>query len=105
VHFKNIRDRVLQDRRRREVLRTYCRVLRGERVPDNPQSLAQNTLTLARLVRRTPEGALSLSNRVYERVFGPEWFGGAAADLESGHSGRGRPPAFSDGAARRNSAV
>lgn len=73
VHFKYIRDRVLDDPRRRLVLRTYRHVLMGQPPGDNPQSLAQNALKLAGLVRRAPNGMLTTRNRVYDRIFGRAW--------------------------------
>lgn len=79
VHFQYIRDRVLQDPRRKEVLQIYRRTLRGEEPPDIPQSLAQNALKLAGLVRRTPGGTLDVRNRVYTRLFDEAWVGKALA--------------------------
>jgi hypothetical protein len=73
VHFKYIRDRVLKDPRRRVVLRTYGRVLDGQPPQDNPQSLAQNVLKLAGLIRRTPDGTLATRNRIYDRLFNRDW--------------------------------
>jgi formylglycine-generating enzyme required for sulfatase activity len=73
VHFKYIRDRLRQDPHARRVLLTYRRVLRGEPVPDNPQSLLHNALKLAGLVERGADGALAVRNPIYRRVFDDLW--------------------------------
>ena len=54
------------------MLRLYRDVLKGRRVEDEGQSLAQNQLKLSGLVK-ADGGALRVRNRIYERVFDAAW--------------------------------
>jgi tetratricopeptide (TPR) repeat protein len=73
VHFKYIRDRLSEDPRREHVLKEYLRIYRGQHVHDLPQSVFHTSLKLAGLVRRDESGSLRTRNRIYEKVFTPEW--------------------------------
>ena len=57
----------------RRLLQLYRRVREGKPVPDQPTSPLFAQLKLAGVVKATDEGRLAVRNRVYERVFTPEW--------------------------------
>ena len=74
ANLKFVRSRLTQGTRDlRAVLRTYQRVLAGERVEDKPASSIHASLKLAGVVRTDADGVLRPRNRIYERVFGHEW--------------------------------
>ena len=57
----------------RPVLKTYRRVLKGDRVEDQPTSPVQATLKLSGAVLAESSGELRIRNRVYETVFDSAW--------------------------------
>ena len=73
VHFVQI-ERFLQERVTdpQEVLDLYDRVLGGQRIREQP-SVAHLELKLSGLVRRAPDGMLTLNNRIYARLFDEVW--------------------------------
>jgi hypothetical protein len=70
---KYIRDRIREDPWRERVLKEYLRIYRGREVRDLPQSVVHTSLKLAGLVRCDESGSLRTRNRIYEKVFTPEW--------------------------------
>jgi thioredoxin 1 len=67
-----VRDKVLLDPDKRQLLTLYRRVYQGKKVVDNEQSIPQNRLKLSGLVV-TDNGALQVRNRIYRRVFDAAW--------------------------------
>lgn len=55
------------------MLEIYRDILSGKKVRDEERSIEKSQLKLSGLVKATPEGYLVIRNRIYERVFGPEW--------------------------------
>lgn len=53
--------------------RLYQKVLRGAQVPDQPAEPLYAELKLTGAVKVDDRGTLRIRNRVYERVFSPEW--------------------------------
>ena len=58
---------------KRRLLRLYLRVRQGKAVPDQPASSLFSQLKLAGVVKATDAGQLAVRNRIYERVFTPQW--------------------------------
>jgi WD40 repeat protein len=58
---------------KRRLLRLYLRVRQGKPVQDQPASPLFAQLKLAGVVKGTDAGQLTVRNRIYERVFSPEW--------------------------------
>jgi WD40 repeat protein len=54
------------------LLELYARIRRGRRVPDDETSPLVNVLRLSGVVR-VAGGCLKVRNRIYERVFDPDW--------------------------------
>ena len=72
TNLQFVRDSILNYPERREIFSVYRKLLRGEKVPDNKNSLVQNHLKLAGLTR-VQEGLLIVSNRIYSKVFDLRW--------------------------------
>jgi len=69
-----VRDRLLAGEKRRDLLALYRRVRTGKKpVPDDPLSSTQAALKLSGLVEVDARGRLTVRNRIYARVFDPEW--------------------------------
>ncbi len=72
THFKFIQSYLLGYPKLRRLLGLYRRVLRGKRVAADEQDPLQNRLRLAGVVR-VEEGRLRPRNRIYSRIFDPDW--------------------------------
>jgi hypothetical protein len=57
----------------RRLLRIYRRVREGQTIADDARSPDQNELKLAGILKPLPDGQLGVRNRIYERIFTPEW--------------------------------
>jgi WD40 repeat protein len=68
-----VRDRILRDKRRAELLRLYLRIVRGKHVTDDPRSPIHTALKLSGLVVARDGGMLTVRNRIYEQVFTKPW--------------------------------
>ena len=68
-----VRDRILRDKRRRDLLRLYLRIVRGKNVTDDPRSPLYSALKLSGLVVTRDGRILAIRNRIYERVFTDRW--------------------------------
>jgi hypothetical protein len=62
-------------REHKEVLAVYERVLRGEKVADDPRDPVANTLRLSG-VATVSVGYFRIRNKIYYRVFGRDWLAG-----------------------------
>jgi AAA-like domain len=73
-NLRFVRDRLTNyGRPRRDVLRLYEQIRRGETVQDMPLSPTHNALKLSGVVVTTRDGTLRTRNRIYERLFTVEW--------------------------------
>jgi AAA domain-containing protein len=63
------------------VLRVYRDILSEVSVEDRERSIEHSQLKLSGLVKVTPEGRLTVRNRIYARVFGAEWVEAQLAEL------------------------
>jgi LysM repeat protein len=72
TNLQFVRESVLYAPDRKENLSLYKKVLEEKEVRDNKNSVAQNHLKLAGLVR-VEEGRLVVNNRIYARVFDLAW--------------------------------
>jgi hypothetical protein len=70
---------------REELLDIYGKILSGKPVQDDDRSLAKSRLKLSGLVKVTAAGQLRVRNRIYGRVFGPQWAG-----ISTSRQGRSR---------------
>jgi WD40 repeat protein len=68
-----VRDRILRDKRRADLLKMYLRVVRGKNVTDDPRSPIHSALKLSGLVVPRDGGLLTVRNRIYEQVFTERW--------------------------------
>jgi WD40 repeat protein len=74
TNLKHTRARLEQPSpEKRRLLRLYLRVRQGKTVPDQLASPLFSQLKLAGVVKATDAGQLAVRNRIYERVFTPEW--------------------------------
>jgi hypothetical protein len=74
ANLKFVRSRLTQGTSDlRAALRTYQQVLAGKSVQDKPASSIHASLKLAGVVRTDAGGHLRPRNRIYQRVFGPDW--------------------------------
>jgi formylglycine-generating enzyme required for sulfatase activity len=71
-NLKFVQDRLLTHPQREALLKLYRRVLGRRPVPDDAQSLLQNQLKLAGLVK-AEGGILRVRNEIYRRVFTRAW--------------------------------
>ena len=67
-----VRDFILNQGNRRNVLNTYRQVLRGKEVADKERSTAINQLKLSGLVK-TEDGYLQNRNEIYRQLFDEQW--------------------------------
>jgi len=72
TNLQFVRDNVLNYPERRVILSLYKKLLRGDQVRDNKNSLPQNHLKLSGLAR-VEDGKLVVSNKIYRRVFDQRW--------------------------------
>ncbi len=72
TNLQFVRDSVLNHPDRKDILSVYKKILQGKEVRDNKNSVSQNHLKLAGLVR-VDDGRLVASNRIYARVFDAAW--------------------------------
>jgi len=68
-----VRDRVHESRDREKLLRVYRQVLSGRPVPDEERDPVKSQLKLVGLLHATPQGRLTVRNRIYEMVFDAGW--------------------------------
>jgi hypothetical protein len=68
-----VRDRILRDKRRAELLRLHLRIVRGKAVIDDPRSPIHTALKLSGLVVPRDGGVLTVRNRIYEQIFTERW--------------------------------
>lgn len=79
---------IQQSKHRGEMLSVYQDILSGKRVRDEERSIEKNYLKLSGLVKATPEGYLVTRNRIYEGVFGRQWFKSQGVEPELPRVGR-----------------
>jgi len=58
-----------------KMLQVYREILSGKKVPDEERSIVKSQLKLSGVIKATSAGYLRVRNRIYERVFGPQWAG------------------------------
>ncbi len=66
-HLRTIRDRLLKNKHRQELLELYLKILQGEKIPTH-DSIAQRELFLSGLIIPY-QGQLQVANRIYQEVF------------------------------------
>lgn len=67
-----VRDRLLKSPKRRQLLTLYRRIYSGKAVIENSQSVEQNQLKLAGLIK-SEDGTLEVRNKIYRAVFNLAW--------------------------------
>lgn len=67
-----VRDRLLKSPKRRQLLTLYRRIYSGKAVVENSQSVEQNQLKLAGLIKGEDE-TLQVRNKIYRTVFNLAW--------------------------------
>ncbi len=72
VNLKFVRDNIIDNKQRDQLLTLYCQVYQGEVVLENVQSEAENQLKLFGLVR-AEQGRLQVRNEIYHQVFNLAW--------------------------------
>jgi uncharacterized delta-60 repeat protein len=73
-NLKFVRDRLTQSGANlRKVLQTYGKVAACKPVKDMPASSVHAALKLSGVVKPDEHGTLQVRNRIYERVFNPDW--------------------------------
>ncbi|MEO7840717.1 MAG: SUMF1/EgtB/PvdO family nonheme iron enzyme [Anaerolineales bacterium] len=73
TNLRSIRDQTKNNPYLAKMLRIYKRLLANQQVLADEQSVEQNELKLAGLVKTTPQGALQVRNRIYRDIFGENW--------------------------------
>jgi multiple sugar transport system substrate-binding protein/sn-glycerol 3-phosphate transport system substrate-binding protein len=72
TNLKFVQDRILANDRKTDLLKLYRKVLRGKDIEDDGQSLLQNQLKLAGLVK-VESDILCIRNKIYRRAFNESW--------------------------------
>jgi signal transduction histidine kinase len=70
-HLRTVRDRLLKNVHRQELLELYLRILQGERIPHRDSPI-ERELFLSGLIK-VNQGQLQVSNRIYQEVFNLDW--------------------------------
>ena len=73
INLEFVRNRILEDKHSRKLLRLYRAIYQNAKVLDDPLSPIHSSLTLSGLVVPGDGGALAVRNRIYERVFTDQW--------------------------------
>jgi formylglycine-generating enzyme required for sulfatase activity len=73
TNLRSIRDQTKNNPHLAKMLRIYKRLLANQQVMADEQSIEQNELKLAGLVKTTPQGILQVRNRIYRYIFGENW--------------------------------
>lgn len=73
TNLRSIRDQTKNNPYLAKMLRIYKRLLANQQVVADEQSIEQNELKLAGLVKTTPQGILQVRNRIYRNIFGENW--------------------------------
>ena len=68
-----VRDRILRDKRRGDLLRLHLRILRSNNITDDTRSPIHTALKLSGLVIARDGRVFTIRNRIYERVFTERW--------------------------------
>lgn len=72
-NLTSVRDRILRDKRKGELLRLYLRIMQSKKVAADPRSLIHTALNLSGLVVVRDGEVLNIPNRIYELVFSERW--------------------------------
>jgi len=75
TNLQRVADYIQGSQYREEMLQLYREILSGKQVRDDERSIVKSQLKLSGVVKATPKGYLRVRNRIYERVFGPQWAG------------------------------
>jgi AAA-like domain/His Kinase A (phospho-acceptor) domain len=70
-HLRTIRDRLLKQKNRQELLELYLEILEGKTIPYQDSSI-QRELFLSGLIT-IDQGQLQVANRIYQEVFHADW--------------------------------
>ena len=75
TNLQRVADYIQGSKHREEMLQVYREILSGKKVRDEEQSIVKSQLKLSGVVKATSAGYLRVRNRIYKRVFGPQWAG------------------------------
>ncbi|MBN1219127.1 MAG: AAA-like domain-containing protein [Anaerolineae bacterium] len=71
-HLELVEKQILDNDRRRDLLKLYEQVYQGKEVSDDKQSILQNQLKLSGLIK-AEKGYLHVRNKIYRHVFNSSW--------------------------------